>query len=864
MIRSRCNCKLCSLATSKRVHCEPGHSPKLMIIGECPGQDEELQGKPFVGTTGRLLGWAFKETGLYRPGIWMSNAILCRPPKGDMNHLEGLDAQLCCKPGLLEEIDAAAKAGVTTLLVLGSNAAKIIGLSGQLEKIRGSVYELKTLSGLVVHAIPTYHPATIMAQHWKRSGGGTADNGVLWLADFRKARDLSENGWKTLREDFNLNPVLADVVQFVSKAIANNSLVAIDTETTGLDRDYAEIVVIGLATGPETGLSVPILTTDGQSYWSIPEWHIVKAELNRLFSTCDQLYQNCFFDVPLLRKHGFTVPSEKILHDTIMLHHTLAAEAKHDLGTIVSLYGQTPFWKAEFSDRTTTILKMDQQVMRRYNLRDCVVLHQVLPAMLKDLQELNLADFYHAEVQPLVACIMELNENGITFDPLAQKKFKASLETNVNTRRAKLLSDMSLPGLFNLESDDQLRWFLFGVEPSTFKMLEDLPKKKPGTAIHAQLTALQAVKDRGQFYQLKGWRAPVTASGKISIDKQGMLAFQIQLNNRRSEIADKPKFADELATIQQLQAWLDDLSEFNRLAKCLSTNTSYKPSLDGRIRSRWLMHGTVSGRVASREPNLMNIPTGKDDPTDPATQIRNFFVARPGWHLVSCDYVNLEAQLLAYETQDPGLVKVFTQKLNLHDLNTKSMFKIDATHPLWDSARAAAKVFFFGGISYGGGDRSIFEKVWLKAPKLQLTFADFVKLKDNWMADHPAYVKWKEQLIAQVLKDRELRTEFGRFRQFLSNDADIGREALDFKIQSSGASLVNRAMVRIAKERDRLGLSALFVLQVHDQLVMECPPEELDTVKALIVTEMERPFMYKETERRIPVEVSVGRTFGDV
>ena len=864
MKRTRSNCKLCPLSDRNRVWSEEGHGSKLMLLGEAPGQDEDLQKKPFVGASGRLLGWALKEVGLFRGSLWVTNVLCCRPPKNDLDTLEGDDGLLCCKPGLLEELEQAAQSGVTTVLALGKTATQALGISGPIEKVRGSVYPYKTLSGKTLYVIPTFHPAGIMRQHWKRSGGGTADAGVLWLADFRKARQLVDHGWKTLKEDFNIKPTLSQALAFIGDCIDNNRLVAIDTETTGLNPDYAQIVVIGLATGPETAMSIPLLDLHGQMYWTTEEWTTLKPALNKLFTTCDQLYQNCFFDVPMLRRHGFTVPSEKILHDTIMLHHTLASETKHDLGTIVSLYGSTSYWKAEFLNRTTTILEMDQLAMRTYNLRDCVVLHQVLVSMLDDLRELKLDTFYREEVQPLMACVLEMVETGIGFNPRAQIKFKTKLEQDTHALEDHLKQDLSLPGCFNLDSDDHLRWLLYGWEPNLFRRLSELPLKKPGTKVYQQLVELQAIKDRGQAYILKGWRPPQTDSGKPSVDKQGLLAFQIQLNNRRSEIVGKETFVDELGQIDLLLGWLKDLAHYGRLKKYLSTYTQYVPGKDGRIHPRWLMHGTVSGRLSCREPNLQNVPKGRDDPDDPAAQVRHFFVPREGWSFVSCDYVNLEAQLLAYETLDPQLVSVFTKGLNLHDLNTKSMFKIDETSPRWKSARRAAKVFFFGGISYGGGDRTIFEKVWLEAPELNLTFAEFKKAKDSWMADHPSYVRWKEAIGQEVMTKRELRTEFGRFRAFLSNDVDIIKEALDFKIQSSGASLVNRAMVRIAHERDRLGLKAKFVLQVHDQLVMECPDEEVQTVQGLMVSEMEKPFSYKGQTRTIKVDPTIGKTFGEL
>lgn len=1144
MIRTHSTCKYCPYSTKRKVWSDSPPNAKLLLLGEAPGADEEALGKVFSGASGRLLNWAISQVGLYRPSLWITNVINCRPQKNDISTLEASDAIVACQPGLRQELEAAVAGGVTTILALGATAIKALGIHGAVEKIRGSVYEWKSKSGKIIHVVPTYHPAAIMRQHWKRSGGGTADAGVLWLADFRKAKSISEDGWVTLQEHFNLKPTVTDVEHFVDTALKSNALIAVDTETTGLSLDYAKIVVIGLASGPEDAISVPFLDKDGFNYWTPTEQERVVSALKQLFSTCDQVYQNSFFDVPLLRRHGFPVPWEKISHDTLLLSHTLAAESKHDLGSIVSLYGKTPYWKEEFKNRTVSILKMDQLEMRRYNLRDSVVLHQVLPPMLDELRTLNLVDFYHDEVQPLIAPIMEMLEEGVGFTPSRVATFKRDLEARLTEIDTQLRTDMNLPDSFNLNSDDHLRWFLFGHEPTVFKHLVDLPKKKPGTKIYAELVGIQALKDRGgPMYILAGWHPPSTASGKPSVDAEGLLSFRIQLNNRLQVI----KNDEEKSKISKLLAWLDVLDEHTKLTKLLTTYTKYEPMKDGRIHPRWIAHGTVSGRLACiggdslitikgkgqvsikdytpvfgdkvlthtgkwkqivrkynqgdqlcvrlttetdrsiicttdhrfwtplgwkeakdlkegsevycvginqaekqsiynqtgklslfrgfkkthcranrkrtggnscygncnhqryhrprssssresssllqvknrskfpnvremwikapelegsmlrsqralydenggktvllsqdclcrnvgdtsvttppkshssphrwrsfqqqfgqssfsdkirpqetpqivehiaditfmgtlqtfdleveedhsfeangflvhncREPNLMNVPKPTDDPNDFGTRVRGFFTAKPGHKMISCDYVNLEAQLLAFETEDPILCEVFERGLNLHDINTRSMFKISKEDPKWKPARKAAKVFFFGGIAYGGGDLTIYKKVYNEAPDLQLTFADFKKAKDSWMREHPHYVQWKERVLQEVMTKRQLRTEFGRLRQFLGNDKDIGKEALDYKIQSAGASLVNRAMARIYAERNRLGLKARFILQVHDQLVMECPLDEVEVVKSLMVREMEKPFQFKGKTRHIPVECSEGDDFASI
>jgi len=860
MTRFNANCALCPFAGKKQIVSSIPENPKLMVIGEAPGEQEEAQGKPFVGPSGKILDWAFGQVGIYRPAVWLTNVIFCRPPQNDIDSIEGRDAIDACRPGLLAELTRAWDAGVRTIVTLGLTASKALEIPGKMADIRGSVYQFQLPnSARTFNVIPTYHPSNILRQKWKRSGGGTADDTVLWLADLRKAKTVSIEGYTREPEDFILEPKLSDVLSFCTKAIQDHSVIAVDTETTGLSFDHAKIVVIGLAVSGSRALSVPLLTSHGAQYWSPEEYPKVFEAVDRLLSSCDQIYQNCFFDVPMLHRAGFKLPPERVLYDTLLLHHTISPEVPHDLGTIVSLYGKTPFWKSIFRDREQGILEMDQLEMRRYNLRDSVVLHQVTPVMVQELEELKLRDLWDSEVHPLIPAVLEMTETGIGFDRTAFSSFVKRVRQKQQELEQDLKASMNLPDNFNLDSDDHLRYFLYGFEPTAFKHLTELPGKKPGTKIYAELQGLQVLKDSAKpFYVIPGWNPPVAGkSGKPAVDKEGLLSLQIQLNNRLNTI----KNPDEQARIKKLLDFLNKLSEYSRISKLLTTYTKYRPASDGRIYARWLMHGTVSGRLSCQNPNLQQIPKAKDESL--GSEVRNFFVAKPGYKLISADYVNLEAQLLAFETKDPILCSVFEQGLNLHDINTRSMFHIEPDDPRWKMARKAAKVFFFGGISYGGGDQTVYRKVYLEAPELGLTFADFKKAKDSWMAEHPAYVSWKLDIIRTVATSRELRTEFGRLRQFFGNIEDIGKEGLDFKIQSAGASLVNRASARIYRRLKSLGLQARFVLQIHDQLVFEVPDHEVETVQSIVIEEMERNFIYKGVTRSIPVDCQVVQRFGE-
>jgi len=584
--RPRTSCFLCPLAGKKKIFSEliaSESQAKLAIIGDYPGDEEVRDGKPFTSPYGKLLNWVLYQLEIRRSNVYLGYSILCQPTKSATLEIE--DSMCNCRAGLRDELDTLLGKGTRVVLALGSTVLLSLGSTQKLDSLRGSVYKLKLPHGEMI-VIPTYAPSDIMNKTWKRSGGGTADRMVTWLADWKKAKKIAENpdGYADLQENFNIEPTVKDVEQFVAKVIQEKLTVAVDTETTGLSYDDHEIVVIGLATSTEDAICVPVLTLHGESYFKGNDWIRVKESLRTLFYHAQQIYQNSFFDVPRLRKMGFEIPYERIEHDTMILHHTIAAEAPHDLGFITSIYGSTPYWKDDFKNRTSTILEMDQSTMRRYNLRDCVVLHQIVPPMLRDLKELKLENLYKEEVKPLIAPIMDMTMNGIGINLSRVVRYREKLEGIIAEKDATVHSIGKLPSEFNLNSDSQVRYFLFGSIPSTFakidtilkalgekqegvtekiiKLKEDiaviettLPKNyekklvkmqekltklltlKPKTKDEKEACALKVVRDTVKpIYLLKGYTPQMTDSNVIAIDKMALLSYKIALTNRLATV----------------------------------------------------------------------------------------------------------------------------------------------------------------------------------------------------------------------------------------------------------------------------------------------------------------------------------------
>jgi uracil-DNA glycosylase family 4 len=901
-IRTASQCKMCALRDRNRVWAERPAKASIAVIAEAPGEAEDIERRPLIGPSGKLFHAVLKNANvlLERQGLWITNTICCRPPHNDIRSHEAADALTCCAAGLRQELRAMREAGVKVVIVMGNTAQHALGL----DVGRGNVMQK---DGLIF--VSTYHPAFVL-----RGGGGRKEGSREPLAaiihDFKRAKEIATSGWKPPAERFILEPSLAQLEAFVERVCKAHALLGVDTETTGLSPwRGARVVVCGFATSAEDAFVVPFIKEHGFPYWKNGDDAKARALVQRIFRECQLVFQNAFFDVPMLRvAEGFDIPDTSVVHDTLVVHSLVAPEEPHNLEYITSTYGKTQAWKAWFKDRDKPITEIDQVEMRRYNARDCVVLHQVLPPMLEHLDKLGLRDFYLEETQRLVAPIMQMTMAGVAFEKSRLSAFTSLVNKKLVEAEAAMLKEFDLPPEFDIGSDEELRYFIYGVRPSKFKALtgtlvrytkhlkskdkedekffqgvrvedvayglpeadvisvDEVPSlgvRKPGTAAYEELRRLDVV-DRlcGCRYTLSGWEPLKTDSGKLGVGKEALLAFRVQLLNRLdtiSKLAKPEAKADEVAKIEDVLAFLDALGEISELEKLKSSFTTYGPDPDGRVRPSWKMHGTATGRLSCQKPNLEQLPS-----RGTGLEVRRFFHAAPGCKLVSSDGENLEVALLGFDALDPVIIDIYVNKKNIHDMNTRLIYRIDETHPHWGEGRKAAKIFQFGGRSYGGGDRTIHRKMLVAAPHLSLTFAQYVDAAERWTAEHPAYAKWRADVEREVTETRMVRNAFGRVRIFLGHPRDIKREAMNFRIQSAGACIINRAMVRLYERLRDAHMASQFVLQIHDQLILECPDAEASTVAAWLKEEIERPFVMHGITRMVRADSTIGDTYADV
>ncbi len=840
-------CSLCPLRDQARVWGEgnDGVPTGIVFIGEAPGREEDEQRKPFVGDAGRYLNGGLARSGVPRFNSWVTNTICCRPPGNDISCSEALEALVFCRPGLEAELEHL-RGSTKVVCCLGATPShQLLGDVGKIGNIRGSVYVKDDIP-----VVTTYHPSYLMRMTYNR-GEEKVDLLAVWQEDLAKVKRISEEGWHPPKELFNIEPTLGEIEAYVKARVDGHDLIAVDIETSG-----DEIVVVGLAHNGEEAISVPLLTQGGKRYWSEGDEIIARNQVQALFYSNGLMFQNALFDVPFLRRNGYVIPYENIKHDTLLLHHAIHPELPHNLAFIVSTYGNTPYWKGTLRERKGSILDLPDEELRRYNLRDAVVLHQVLRPLQEDLKEVGTEDVYLKEALPMLKPVMMMQENGILLDEKRLEKCVEGWKAEGAQLEAQLRELGGLPTAFNLDSGDDLRWFLFEIEPNKFKRIAELPGKRVGTKIRATLEGLAEIQKVKPLY-LPAYRGRRTETGKLTIDDQGLLSLRVFCQNRLEYVRGlKKDHSDEEASINRLLKWLALFSDYRKVTKLQTTYSRFPVDPQGRVHTHFLIHGTATRRLSSSEPNLQNIPKK-------AVEVRKCFVAPKGSVLISGDYSNLEVRVLAYVSGDAALRKVVESGANVHDENTRVLFGIDEKHPQWGLARRAAKIFMFGGISYGGGDREVYEKVVLEAPELNLTFARYVEAKARWMDAHPGYQLWAAKIREEVVRTRQLKDPFGRVRIFMGREADIQKEGLNFPIQAGASGIINQAMVRIADRVEEM--KSLLVLQVHDQLLFEVPLEELDSMKLLVKEEMERPIEFNHCGRiSFPIDLQVGPSWGDL
>jgi DNA polymerase I len=317
---------------------------------------------------------------------------------------------------------------------------------------------------------------------------------------------------------------------------------------------------------------------------------------------------------------------------------------------------------------------------------------------------------------------------------------------------------------------------------------------------------------------------------------------------------------DDLAANEELpddaRKLINTMLEWRQLTKLRSTYTDALPAYvhggTGRIHTSYALGATTTGRLASSEPNLQNIPIR----TKEGREIRTAFIAAPGKKLISADYSQIELRVLAHMADIPQLRKAFDEGLDIHAMTASEMFGVPVEGMPAEVRRRAKAINF--GIIYGISAFGLANQLGIG----QAEARDYIA---KYFQRYPGIRDYMETTKEYARKHGYVKTPFGRkIHLKYINEKNQGmrafseRAAINAPLQGGAADIIKRAMVRIPGALAKAMLSAKMLLQVHDELLFEAPPKEVEATIATVKAIMENAAL-PAVEMSVPLVVEVGQ-----
>lgn len=406
-------------------------------------------------------------------------------------------------------------------------------------------------------------------------------------------------------------------------------------------------------------------------------------------------------------------------------------------------------------------------------------------------------------------------------------------EELLNTSLAPLMTDIELPFIRVLAD---MEWVGVRIDVN--------PLAELSRQLTERLHAMEA-----QVYQLAGTEFNVSSPmqvGEILFDR-----LKIDPKAKRTKKGAYSTTEEILEKYRAAHPIVGLILDIRGLRKLLATYINALPELinpvTGRIHTSYNQTVTATGRISSTNPNLQNIPVRTDD----GREIRRAFVAEPGHIFMSADYSQIELRLIADIAGDRSMIDAFLSGADIHRATAAKIYHTPLDSVTDDQRRHAKTANF--GIIYGISAFGL-------AERLAISRTEARQLIDGYFESFPRIKQYIEETIAQARANGYVSTICGRKRMLpdinSSNAVVRGyaeRNAVNAPIQGSAADIIKRAMIDIARDFRTQQLQSRMIMQVHDELVFDVLPEELDRVKEIVIRDMRQAYA-----GQVPLEVSVG------
>ncbi|MCG8584718.1 MAG: DNA polymerase I, partial [Pirellulales bacterium] len=597
---------------------------------------------------------------------------------------------------------------------------------------------------------------------------------------------------------------VVDTLDELDHLVANlkqQSRISIDTETTDVNPRSAELVGLSLAYESGEAYYIPVAGPAGDTV--LDRGEVIDCLRPILEDTgVEKIGQNLKYDVVVLRAAG--VEMRGVAFDSMIASYLLdAGERNHSLDDLSQRYlRHKPISIKELIGTGRTQKRMDEvsvDLAGYYAAEDADIPLRLREPLNAELETEGLSQLYRDVEVPLVEVLAELEYNGIRVDPERLAEMSAEFGARIDALEQEIYK---LAGHeFNIASPKQLATVLFDEL--------DLPVTK------------------------KTKSGPSTDASVLE---------------HLAELHELPK----------------KIIEYRQFAKLKGTYVDALPKLiypkTGRVHASFNQVVAATGRLSSSDPNLQNIPIR----TETGRAIRSAFL--PGendWKLLAADYSQIELRVLAHYCQDEELCRAFAADEDIHRLVASQVQGVVMEDVTADMRRQAKAVNF--GVIYGQSPFGLAKALGIE----QEEAAEFI---DTYFARYPQVDDFLEQVLDDCLADGSVRTILGRRRKIDGIRSGerrqlVGRQrtlpertAINTVIQGSAADLIKLAMLAIHRRLRESTLQTKMLLQIHDELIFEVPPDEMKEVGQLVIKEMSGVM---QLEVPLKVDVKIGDNWAE-
>lgn len=895
------SCELCN--SSNCVYGEPiikteKQERPIMIIGDFPHDTDTVSGRPFSDKHAVTMSSLLSNSGIRISDVYLTTLVKCKPvlKAGAVTKEGSIRSRniIPCSVYLMEEI---VNVNPKFIILLGEKVFSFFYKDSTFSDARGNIMHNDKYN---VDTLATYNPV-VMAYASKFD--------QLIRKDFSTVGTYLNNQTVNLENnDYRFPLKSLDMLKQVAKRVKEVPTFAFDIETHGSDMFNFKLLSISFSWKEHTGISVPVWVMDEEKKkalesvvnmsfprkWvtekvvlpdgtektkkkvtpepddktralmksMLPEeykWIADIKEIRAVKSTIHQIidknpplkkywgdkHDECLslikdimecdtpkgahngsYDVNRLRGMGINV--KNYAWDTILMHHLLDEERPHGLDDLSYVYTTAGGYKRGknkyLNSEKTSWANIPMHVLLPYNAQDSDVTLRLYNVFSKKLEEEGLSNLFYSVTMPAQRILLDMSFRGLLLDVPYIKNQIAEIKNKINDKKIEIsqILNKSIPNCWVVDSIAEKKDALQQLEASG---------KDPSSVNIFNINSNQDL-----IYLFRDVY-------KVTLTKKTATGDSLD-----AAVLTKLKKKYPVAGI---------LLEYKNIKKVLSTY--FEAALENkdannRLHTEFLLYGTVTGRLSSKNPNCQNIPRGE--------QVKRMFVAPEGYLVVNVDQSAAELHVLAGISRDPKMVSAFENKLDLHRITAASVFNKKPEDVTSEERTIAKRVSF--GIAYGISGEGLVDILEPEGVKITKTQGDMYI--EKWRKMYKMCDIYLRRCVSNFVRYGYLRTPFGRKRRKYKTFADASKEsashrqAQNFPIQSTASDI---QLIEMVDMYDTLVSNGVLpVLTVHDSIVMYCPKDKLEWLRDFY--HKKTCVRYKEINNMImETEMEVGRTYAE-